>query len=96
MTIGMGKPSRVVSLRKRTALGEVADAEKSSVEVAASPMFGVAMLKIAMELKKAEPESLEELISGVLAKMKLDEPSFRAFLEANGGLLNAIAQRRRY
>lgn len=54
------------------------------------------MLKIAMELKKAAPRSLEELVTGVLGKMQLDEREFRAFLDVNGGLLRAIAQRRRY
>lgn len=101
MAIGVGKPSRVVPLGRRTALVEVSPAPAAAEHAAppqlgASPMFGVAMLKIAMELKKAEPKPLDELISGVLAKMNLDEQEFRAFLGANGGLLKAIAQRRRY
>jgi hypothetical protein len=65
-------------------------------EVAHSPLYGVAMLKIAMELKKADARPLEELVSGVLGRMKLDEDEFRAFLELNGGLLRTVAQRRRY
>ena len=64
--------------------------------VANSPLYGVAMLKIAMELKKADPLPLEELITGVLAKMKLPEEAFRSFLAANGGLLRTIAMRRKY
>lgn len=63
-------------------------------EVAASPLYGVAMLKIAMELKKADAKPVDELITGVLTRMRLDEHDFRRFLEANGGLLRAIAQRR--
>jgi hypothetical protein len=102
MPIEMGKSSRVVPLGKRTALLEVNASHAAAAEkkpgsaVAKSPMFGVAMLKIAMELKKAEPKSLEELITGVLEKMRLDEREFRGFLDANGGLLRAIAQRRKY
>ncbi|GMU60958.1 MAG: hypothetical protein AMXMBFR34_27210 [Myxococcaceae bacterium] len=65
-------------------------------EVSASPLYGVAMLKIAMELKKADARPLEDLISGVLTRMRLDEGDFRRFLDANGGLLRTIAQRRRY
>ena len=65
-------------------------------EVAHSPLYGVAMLKIAMELKKADARPLDELVTGVLARMRLDEDEFRAFLELNGGLLRTIAQRRRY
>lgn len=65
-------------------------------EVTASPLYGVAMLKIAMELKKADPRPLDELISGVLARMNLPEEAFRAFLSANGGLLRTIAAKRSY
>lgn len=54
------------------------------------------MLKIAMELKKADGKSLEELIAGVLAKMKLPEDDFRAFLATNGGLLRTIALAKKY
>lgn len=101
MPIGMRRSSRVVPLRKRAAQLEVnaspaAAREKPVAVVAGSPMFGVAMLKIAMELKKAAPRSLEELVTGVLGKMQLDEREFRAFLDVNGGLLRAIAQRRKY
>jgi hypothetical protein len=100
MAIGVGKPSRVVPFGRRTALVEVSPApaasEASASTLGASPMFGVAMLKIAMELKKADPRPLEELIGGVLSRMNLDEREFRSFLGANGGLLKAIAQRRRY
>ena len=52
------------------------------------------MLKIAMELKKADAQPLEALISGVLARMNLPEGEFRAYLVANGGLLRTIASKR--
>jgi hypothetical protein len=65
-------------------------------EVAGSPLYGVAMLKIAMELKKADAAPVDELITGVLKRMSLPEDDFRAFLAMNGGLLKTIAQRRRY
>jgi hypothetical protein len=70
------------------------EAPEVPLEVAASPLYGVAMLKIAMELKKADARPVDELIHGVLTKMRLDEGEFRRFLEANGGLLRAIAQKR--
>lgn len=63
-------------------------------EVAQSPLYGVAMLKIAMELKKAPTQSLEELIDGVLTRMQLPADDFRRFLDANGGLLRTIALKR--
>jgi hypothetical protein len=65
-------------------------------EIAASPLYGVAMLKIAMELKKADARPVDELITGVLRRMSLPEEDFRAFLAMNGGLLKTIAQKRRY
>ncbi|MBK7861505.1 MAG: hypothetical protein IPJ65_23400 [Archangiaceae bacterium] len=65
-------------------------------DIAASPLYGVAMLKIAMELKKADARPVDELITGVLQRMRLPEADFRAFLAMNGGLLKTIAQKRRY
>ncbi len=80
------KPTRVAVLE--SAQSEVPQA------LSASPLYGVAMLKIAMELKKADARPVDELITGVLTKMRLDEADFRSFLEANGGLLRSIAQKR--
>ena len=62
--------------------------------VTTSPLYGVAMLKIAMELKKADAKPLDELISGVLTRMNLPEGAFRAYLAANNGLLRTIASKR--
>lgn len=66
------------------------------VEVAESPLYGVAMLKIAMELKKPGAADLDQILSGVLARMKIPEDDFRAFLSQNGGLLRTIAQKKGY
>jgi hypothetical protein len=89
--------SRAVSVKSRSAV-VVEEVAKTTLppEVETSPLYGVAMLKIAMELKKADARPLEELVSGVLTKMRLDEGVFRAFLEANGGLLRSIARKRGY
>lgn len=92
MSIGRAK-SRVVAFRQ-AAQAEVEEAVPT--EVAASPLYGVAMLKIAMELKRADAAPLDELISGVLSRMNLPEEQFRTYLAANGGLLRTIASRRRY
>ncbi len=88
MAISRGKQSRVVALEAAQ------QAESVPNELVASPLYGVAMLKIAMELKKAEARPVDELIHGVLSRMRLDEGEFRQFLESNGGLLRAIAQKR--
>lgn len=89
--------SRVVSLESSGAPAATAKVRAEAGvpnELSASPLYGVAMLKIAMELKKADARPVDELITGVLTRMRLDEKEFRRFLEANGGLLRAIAQRR--
>ncbi|MDP2271717.1 MAG: hypothetical protein Q8N23_33445 [Archangium sp.] len=88
MAISRGKQSRVVALEAAQ------QAESVPNELVASPLYGVAMLKIAMELKKADARPVDELIHGVLSRMRLDEGEFRRFLESNGGLLRAIAQKR--
>jgi hypothetical protein len=82
--------AKVIELRREEESFEV------PAEVAQSPLYGVAMLKIAMELKKADAPSLDELIGSVLKRMNLDEKAFRAFVAANDGLLKTVAQRRRY
>jgi hypothetical protein len=92
MSFRRGAAKNVVELRP------VQEEQQQGVphEIAASPLYGVAMLKIAMELKKADAAPLDELITGVLRRMSLPEDDFRAFLAMNGGLLKTIAQKRRY
>lgn len=86
-------PRRVVELEVKPKVG-VGDA--SPAEVIDSPMYGVAMLKIAMELKRSPAAGLDEILKGVLSRMHLDERSFLRFLDQNGGLLRTIAQRKQY
>jgi hypothetical protein len=82
--------------QKVVELPSVEEAPEVPREVAASPLYGVAMLKIAMELKKADARPLEELVTSVLQRMHLPEEQFRHFLHANGGLLRTIALKKRY
>lgn len=91
MSIGRGPTQAVTEVSKST---ETVPAKAEPLE--ASPLFGVAMLKIAMELKKADARPLDELIHGVLQRMRLPEEEFKAYLSANGGLLKRIAQGRGY
>ena len=77
---------------QRTVMGR---AEAKDQPQGGSPLFGVAMLKIAMELKKPDAGVLDEIISSVLTRMGLPEDEFRAYLAQNGGLLRSIAQKRR-
>lgn len=87
----------ITKSHSKSAVGHGQKAERTEPSsVAASPLYGVAMLKIAMELKKPEPRALAEIMSGVLAKMRIPEPEFMRFLEQNGGLLRTIARSRGY
>ena len=85
--------SRVQTKRKD---GAVAERSGRPERVESSPLYGVAMLKIAMELKKAGAGELDGILAGVLERMRIAEPDFRAFLATNGGLLRTLAHRRRY
>ena len=96
MSIGKGSNLRGAQRGNVVALAPAAAAVEVPETVAASPLYGVAMLKIAMELKRADARPLDELIHGVLARMNLPEDDFRAYLSANGGLLRTIAARRSY
>ena len=68
--------------------------ESASAEVYDKPLYGVAMLKVALELKKPSARSVDEILSGVLAKMSIDETQFRRFLLKDGGLLRSLAQKK--
>ncbi len=88
--------------KKRTGKAAVdVDTEQTPQEalpgqVEDSPLYGVAMLKIAMELKKQDARGLDEILQGVLSKMNLSEEQFRKFMSQNQGLLRSIAQKKAY
>ncbi len=93
MANSRGKSSHGKKVIELRGVEEIADVPP---EISTSPLYGVAMLKIAMELKKADARPLEELVSSVLQRMHLPEEEFRQFLASNGGLLRAIALKKRY
>jgi hypothetical protein len=55
----------------------------------ADPLFAVAMLRIALELKKPQNDVLDAIVSRVVARMQLDADAFRRYLAVNVGLLQA-------
>ncbi|RKH06573.1 hypothetical protein D7V97_22465 [Corallococcus sp. CA053C] len=57
------------------------------------PLYGVALLKTAFELKRRPDGSVDEVLSTVLARLRIDEGEFRAFLAQQGGLLAALGQK---
>jgi len=50
-------------------------------------LYGIAMLKIAMEAKKSRAKSMDAIISEVVTRMKLSEVEFRNHLASKGVLL---------
>jgi hypothetical protein len=60
------------------------------------PMFGVALLKIAMQLKKDPAAGAEAVIAGVVAAMGFPEDAFRRYVQKNLGLLVTTARKRGY
>ena len=91
---GKSQARKVVELQQPEPVADVA--ADVPVEVSASPLYGVAMLKIAMELKRADARALDEVVKSVLDRMHLPEDEFRQFLASNGGLLRTIALKKRY
>jgi len=47
-------------------------------------LYGIAMLKIAMEAKKSKAKSMDAIISEVVTRMKLSEVEFRKHLASKG------------
>jgi hypothetical protein len=47
-------------------------------------LYGIAMLKIAMEAKKSKAKSMDAIISEVVTRMKLSEVEFRNHLASKG------------
>ncbi|ATB46503.1 MULTISPECIES: hypothetical protein [Myxococcaceae] len=59
------------------------------------PLYGVVLLKTAMELKRRQDGTVEDILRGVLARMRIPEAEFFAYLEQQGGLLQALGMRGR-
>ena len=58
-------------------------------------LCGVAMLKIAMELKKRSSVPVGEVLEAVLSTMAIDPNVFRKYLASQGGVLERLEQMRR-
>lgn len=52
----------------------------------ADPLYGVVLLKVALELKRRKEGTVEEILRGVLARMRIPEAEFQAFLKQSGRL----------
>lgn len=47
----------------------------------ASPMFGVAMLKVSFELKNKTDRRFQEILDGILSGMEINRQDFQSYLK---------------
>ncbi|MBI5546187.1 MAG: hypothetical protein HY901_20040 [Deltaproteobacteria bacterium] len=66
------------------------------VEIEPVALWSIAMLRIAMELKRPEAPGLDEIIDGVVAKMGIDKAHFEKYLAEHLGTLREAARARGY
>lgn len=79
-------------MREESAAAPLHDAE----DPAAHPLYGVALLKIAMELKKDPDRAVETVVGNVVAAMGFDGRDFSRYLTRHMGLLVATAKAKGY
>jgi hypothetical protein len=85
---GRQRAKTVVKLEERKQATRPKARATPSVEP--DPLYGVVLLKTALELKRRKDGTVEEILRGVLARMRIPEHEFRAFLEQRGDLLKAM------
>jgi len=72
-------------MASRVATGERRKvAEQRTEDGGADPAFHRAILKIALELKKPNAPSYDEIVAGTIRSMRLDAAAFRRYLGENG------------
>lgn len=59
-------------------------------------LWPIAMLRIAMELKRPGAAGLEEIIDGVVARMGIPKAQFETYLSEHLGLLKDDARKKGY
>jgi hypothetical protein len=85
---GRRRAKTVVRLEERKAATQAQARPARPVEP--DPLYGVVLLKTAMELKRRQDGSVEEILRGVLARMRIPEHEFRAFLNQHGELAKTL------
>lgn len=96
---GRQRAKTVVVLEERKAAATPPPAPRAQVHTAppveVDPLYGVALMKTALELKRRKDGSVEEILRGVLARMRIPEAEFFAYLEQQGGLARLVGARGR-
>ena len=71
-------------MASRVATGERQVAREESAGARIDPRFHRAILKIALELKKPNAPSYDEIVRATIRTMRLDASAFRRYLGENG------------
>ena len=79
--MGAGRKSVTATRQVATA---AAPAPNGEPDDAVDPAFHRAILKIALELKKASARDYDAIVEATIASMKLDAVAFRRYLGENG------------
>ncbi len=82
-------PAHMQSRRARVPPRDTAEIRRPAAGEDAQ--HGAAMLRLALELKKAGAPAVDVLVSQVARSMHLHEPSFRRFLAQQGDFFTALA-----
>lgn len=80
----------VIELETRRTPDSEQKAQAPAKAVEPDPLYGVALLKTALELKRRQDGTPEEILRGVLARMRLPEDEFRAWLAQQGELAKVL------
>jgi len=88
----MRKPGRESATKSR---GKVAVSEPAA-PVETDGLWPIAMLRIAMELKRPGAAGLEDIIDGVVSKMGIEKARFEKYLADHLGILRDEARKNGY
>jgi hypothetical protein len=72
---------------RKTSPSNAMPSESAASDAAENPLFGVALLKLALEMHKHTDSSVEALTAQVASKMRLDPRAFQTVVTANLRLL---------
>lgn len=92
---GRQRVKTVVVLEERKAAPSAPPQARTAPPVEPDALYGVALMKAALELRRRPEGSVEEVLREVLARMRLPQEEFFAWLEQRGGLRGLVGQRGR-
>ena len=91
----MQRPSAKGRRRRPKSIRFASDSPGAPNPNAAEGLCGVAMLKVAMELKKRPSVPLDNVVQDVLRAMGIDASTFRKYVASQAGVLQGLERMRR-